>query len=431
MNYDEIKSLAKSQKCTVKDLLALSPQNDPFYMGQKGQVELAEWFKALWDQFEYADGVHLRRVHYQIISQDPPICFPNGKPYENTNNCWATLDRASKAARYLGLVDPAAFDDRRNGKPIIFDPGQQEEPQVLIDTDDYGYGFDFPELPFLPGYSLENFIGEQGYHIEVWAEKSTMNDVLLPLCEHHEVNLITGLGELSITQVVWLMNRIRPEKPCRILYISDFDPAGKSMPVAVSRKIEKFVRDSDESYDIRLSSIVLTEDQCQRYHLPRTPIKQTERRAKHFEKQYGSGATELDALQALHPGELKQIIEAAISRYRDDSLEARVCKKKAEILSELRAIWSEVWNKYSEEIEEIRDEHAALKNEFSEKMSDLGDKIQSVWHGISSEMEAKMPLITKDDIPGSEEGEELDTELYDSKRDYLIQLSWYKQFQGK
>lgn len=46
-------------------------------------------------------------------------------------------------------------------------------------------------------------------------------------------------------------------------------------------------------------------------------------------------------------------------------------------------------------------------------------------------MEAKMPLITKDDIPGSEEGEELDTELYDSKRDYLIQLSWYKQFQGK
>jgi len=46
-------------------------------------------------------------------------------------------------------------------------------------------------------------------------------------------------------------------------------------------------------------------------------------------------------------------------------------------------------------------------------------------------MEAKMPLITKDNIPESEEGEESGDELYDSYRDYLIQLSWYKQFQGK
>ena len=431
MNYNKIKSLAKAKKSTIKDLLALSPQNDPFYMGQKGQVELAEWFKDLWEQFGYEGGIHLRRIHYQILSQDPPVHLPNGMVYENTTNCWATLDRASKAARYLGLVNPAAFDDRRNGKPIIFDPGWQAEPQVLIDADDYEYGFDFPELPFLPTYSLDDFEGEQKYHVEVWAEKSTMNDVLQPLCERHAVNLVTGLGELSITQVVWLMSRIRPEKPCRILYISDFDPAGKSMPVAVSRKIEKFVRDSDEPYDICLSSIVLTEDQCKKYCLPRTPIKQTERRAKHFESQYGSGATELDALEALHPGELKQIIEAAILRYRDHSLEARVCKERAKISSGLQAIERKVWDEYGEEIEEIRYEHAVLESEFGEKMSDLGDKIQSVWCAITSEMETRMPLITRNDIPEPEEGEELGTELYDSYRDYLIQLSWYKQFQGK
>jgi hypothetical protein len=433
MNYTEIKNLSKSKKCTVQDLLALSPQNDPFYMGQKGQGELAKWFKDLWDKFGYADAdsIHLRRIHYQIISQDPPVCFPNGTSYENTKNCSATLDRASKAARYSGLVDPAAFDDRRNGKPIIFDEGQQSEPEVVIGSDYYEYGFYFPELPSLPSYSLENFEGEQRYHIEVWAEKSTMNDVLLPLCERHKVNLITGLGELSITQVVWLMDRIRPEKPCRILYISDFDPAGKSMPVAVSRKIEKFVRDSDKSYDIRLSSIVLTEDQCQTYRLPRTPIKVTERRAKHFEEQYGTGATELDALEALHPGELKQIIEAAILRYRDDSLGRRVGKEKAKLRSTLNALQWEVHDKYSDEIEEIQNEHAILAREFNEKTGYLEDKIQRVWHGISSEMEAKMALITKDDIPESGEGVELDTELYDSSRDYLIQLLWYKQFQGK
>jgi hypothetical protein len=46
-------------------------------------------------------------------------------------------------------------------------------------------------------------------------------------------------------------------------------------------------------------------------------------------------------------------------------------------------------------------------------------------------MEAEKPLITKDDIPEPEEGYEAGDELYDSYRDYLIQLSWYKQFQGK
>lgn len=431
MNYNEIKKLSKSTKCTVKDLLALSPQNDPFYLGQKSQLELAKWFKDLWDQFGYEEGVHLRRIHYQVLSQDPPVSLPNGKLYENTNNSWATLDRASKVARYLGLVDPAAFDDRRNGKPFIFEPGCLEDPQISIDTDDYEYGFDFPELPFLPRYSLDNFEGEQKYHLEVWAEKSTMNDILLPLCEDHGVNLITGLGELSITQVVLLMSRIRPEKPCRIFYISDFDPAGKSMPVAVSRKIEKFVYDSDESYDTRLSSILLTEDQCKKYCLPRTPIKKTERRAGHFESQYGSGATELDALEALHPGELKQIIEAAILRFRDRSLDVRVCKERAEMSSALQAIQKEVYLEHSKEINEIQAEHEVLEHEFNEKMSNLEAKIQNVWHGITSEMEAKMPLIAKDAIPESEEGEESGDELYDSKRDYLIQLSWYKMFQGK
>ena len=41
----------------------------------------------------------------------------------------------------------------------------------------------------------------QRYHIEIWAEKTTMNDVLLPLCQRYGVNLITGAGEQSLTSV--------------------------------------------------------------------------------------------------------------------------------------------------------------------------------------------------------------------------------------
>src|SRR2546430_12069918 len=36
------------------------------------------------------------------------------------SECWGILNLASKAARYLGLVDPAAFTDRRNPDPVVY-----------------------------------------------------------------------------------------------------------------------------------------------------------------------------------------------------------------------------------------------------------------------------------------------------------------------
>jgi hypothetical protein len=50
--------------------------------------------------------------------------------------------------------------------------------------------------------------------------------------------------------------------------------------------------------------------------LPRIPIKETEKRSEAFEQRHGEGATELDALEALHPGVLARILEQEIGRYR-------------------------------------------------------------------------------------------------------------------
>src|SRR5438270_1797657 len=75
----------------------------------------------------------------------------------------------------------------------------------------------------------------------------------------------------------------------------------QSMPVAVSRKIEYFVRTLGLDLDVRLFPVVLTLDQVQYYELPRTPIKETERRRGGLEDRYGQAAVEVDALEALHP----------------------------------------------------------------------------------------------------------------------------------
>jgi hypothetical protein len=55
-------------------------------------------------------GVHLRRLHYLLFST-ATIVFPNGKPYENTHNCWEYLGRASSDARYLDLVPRGELED--------------------------------------------------------------------------------------------------------------------------------------------------------------------------------------------------------------------------------------------------------------------------------------------------------------------------------
>ncbi len=129
MNYETIKQYAKANGQRVNDLIVLAPQNDPFYAGTPGDWEMAQWFAALWNAFYQGQNMHIRRVHYQIISQDPPVQLPNGLPYENTERCWDYLNQASKMARYLRLVNPAAFNDRRNPEAIdhrVHDTGTPE-----------------------------------------------------------------------------------------------------------------------------------------------------------------------------------------------------------------------------------------------------------------------------------------------------------------
>lgn len=65
------------------------------------------------------------------------------------------------------------------------------------------------------------------YALELWCEKSTLNDVLVPLAERLQVSLITGVGEMSTTTCHAAARRIAEHgRPTRILYFSDIDPAG-------------------------------------------------------------------------------------------------------------------------------------------------------------------------------------------------------------
>ena len=436
IDYSRIKEIAKERGCRTKDLIVLSPDNDPFYVGTPANWRWGEWFTVLWQRFGYQGGVHLRRVHYQVISQKVPVLMPDGQPYENSNHCWGKLTAASKQARYLNLIDVGHFSDRRNAEAQNYGSAHYEyEPYIELTQEAEEDNLQLPEFPDLPSLFLYDYRSQQRYHIEIWCEKSTMNDVLEPLCQKFGATLQVGVGEMSITRTYDLVNRLeRFGKPTRIFYVSDFDPAGKSMPVAVSRKLEYFIRTEERELDVRLYPVVLTQQQVKSYNLPRTPIKATERRKDRFEQRFGAGATELDALEALYPGELERLLRQEFERYHDPQLTWRIDQKQREILGELADAEEETQQEYKLELGELRSEYEKLIAEFEDRFESHNDKRRKLWQVIRNDLDFErrgFDLEERYPVPSARYADERDGALLDTELDYFEQLEVYKDFQGK
>jgi hypothetical protein len=474
LDYQTIKQLAREQGLRIADLCALAPKNDPFFTGRPSEEKAADWFVSIWTRFGYQSGVHLRRVHYQLVSQDPPLNRPDGKPYENTQKDWAYLNEASKWARYLNLVSPALFVDQRNPEAIInarwyfaddffYDdptpgyeavgewPGEAEEeedPYFLPDLPDLpSLPADLPDLPDLEARGYQGI--QQSHHLEVWCEKTSMNDVLLPICERYHVNFITGAGEMSITSVVEFLQRCRQaQRPARIIYISDFDPAGLGMPISVARKVEYFQRNEGfDDLNIILHPVVLTADQVASYNLPRIPVKDSDLRKAGFEAAYGKGQVELDALEALHPGELAEIVREAILQWYDPTLDSRAWRQRRALTTALSEQRDTVLAGYWDEIDTLTQEYGTLVSDFSQTQSSFADLIkdfqpeidahsnrleavrqqaQALWERITRDLDRVEIDLEDYALPEPDLPDESDGVLYNSQRDYFDQLGKYK-----
>jgi len=375
-DYNKIKLVAKKLHVKVENFQTNSPDSDPFYSGTKGRIKDAKWFQTVWQKYNPNNTkIHLRRFYYLLISQKEKIELP--KPinvhnrkvnyFEHIDECWLFLLNASRHARNQHLIDESKIEDRKNPEPNVFinykdysyrgcnvgyemDLDEFEYYRPLIDTGKIKITYDNIEHPAFNLYSifvkdLEKFVEgnltlpevfatgyryseleDQPYHIELWIEKSTMNDILLPLCEKLGINYVTSEGINSITSVINFFQRIRQtNRPIRVFYISDFDPAGDIMPIAVANRIAYWKQEYNIKNEIKLKHLALTEKQVEEYDLPEIPIKASDIRKDNFSKRHnGKLATELDALEALYPGKLAELVEDEISQYIDDDIEYRI-----------------------------------------------------------------------------------------------------------
>jgi hypothetical protein len=186
LDHDALLALAKEHKRPLYTLEIT--HRDPFTADQPARRAAAEWFAELWNRFDIQPGAHLRRIHYVLISQEPgSVTMLDGSPYLNVYRpCFDELIKAGLDARYLGLIDPEWLIDRRNAEPAIYLVNEASDASLSMTggLPDYELAtFEVPRLELTPPTIL------QRYHIEIWCEKSTVNDTLMPLGERYGVNV--------------------------------------------------------------------------------------------------------------------------------------------------------------------------------------------------------------------------------------------------
>lgn len=463
-------ALAERLRRRQDTLYTLSPPVDPWMADTEYRAERAYWIADIFEQFDIRSRIHVRRVHYRLVSQDPAILQVDGTPYVNTVECFNRLGDAIRDARYLDLIQTDVIVDRRNPEPTInrADDGdiaaEIEISDGSIERHDFGPFYIPPEIS-LPDVALTQELSlVQPYHLEIWIEKSTMNEVLMPLGEAYGINIATFVGEVSATACKSLVDRaIASGKPVRIAYISDFDPAGCGMPISAAVKIDFFAKKSGADLDIRLEPVALTAAQCMEYELPRTPIKKTETRAGRFEARYGSGATELDALEALHPGTLRDILIEFIDRYYDHELDGEVERAVERYRDELDGAQSDAEEQFAEQIADLDEQRERIAAAFAEiddpakavyeralleamdayraAVEPARAEIGAMEHWLALEAEAlfaRMKAALEESVPDPElfdwpepaEGDEDDDVLYNSTRGYVEQVDVYRAHRG-
>jgi hypothetical protein len=423
-DYEQLKGKARELGRPTEMMIALSYNNDPFAMTGE-RTRRAEWVADVWGTLKIAGTMHVRRVHYIIVSH-ADIAWIKGGNYENTFEHWKQLTWGVRDARYLGLI-PDDFEDRRNAVPIVY-LTNNTEPGGLSIVNGVLHDVSAHEMPAPPELSLSPPVVDQRYHIELWAEKTTLNDVLEPIAQEKGVNLITGAGELSYTACRMLIERAKESgRPVRILYVSDFDPSGECMPVSVARKIEFVVRKEGLDTDIQVRSIALTKKQCDEFELPRVPIKETDKRGDRWAEKHSEGATEVDALEALHPGALGEIVEAEIARYYDLDLEDGVDEVAAEIESDVDDVNDTVSAEFEDKLDELR----LSWDEIARKIEDWKGLASSTYQAMDSMLNERAPNIEGVEWPEPADGDEDFDPLYESRRDYVEQMERYKRHQGK
>ena len=161
------------------------------------------------------------------------------------------------------------------------------------------------------------------FYCEVWCESRSIAGIIEAHCREFAVSLYPAGGFSSITlayQAAEYINERSSGKPCVIYYIGDYDPAG----VLIDKQIERELREHlDDSVDLELERIAITEEQIERFDLPEKPRKLSDRRAPHVKSTVEAEAMPASIMRDLLRGKIEDLLP-------EDALDAAKAAEESE-----------------------------------------------------------------------------------------------------
>ncbi len=399
---DEARGAASMPTMTV-----LSKARDPYRLDTPRNHEEGQW---LAEQIERIgrDQIHIRGVHYATLGERKP----DGTKYANTDKDYDFMNRAVKAARWLGYVDPDRISDERNAAPVvrIF-----ERPAPWAMT-----GVGTPQIEETsvpePRISLAGFRGVQPYRLVLFGEKVSLEPMLGLLSDEYEADLFLPSGEASDT-LVWQMARAAAEdgRPLRCFYFSDCDPSGYEMSANVARKLQAFKTAHLPELSFEVRQVALTPDQVREYDLPITPLKKGDDR---WEEATGVQQTEIDAIATLRPDLLEQLARQALDAFIDPDLSRRA--------AEVRAQWEREANRA---LDDDRARLSLMRYQAQKALEEAQDGLEELDGELNSVLEdaelPEVPEVPRGVAPG--DGEPLISSEW-SWEDQTLALKRHKRY---
>jgi len=246
-----------------------------------------------------------RQIHYRLLNK-PPLCNIKRKNsiYKNNRACYQDLCDLLTRLRLTGKIPMNA----------IADPTR---PTTEWDVHDNPKDFVRKELDhFLKGYR-RNLQQTQPLHIEVIAEKLTVESIIEPVCGKYNVPYTIGRGYGSLPSRSKIVQRFKRSGKDRLLLLilGDFDPEG----VNIGESLLQAMREDFNEDNTAAVRVGLNPGHIERFNLHdnTSEAKSTSSRYKAFVQRYGKKVYELEALS---PEQLQTILSEAIDSVLDVQL---------------------------------------------------------------------------------------------------------------
>lgn len=266
----------------------------------------------------------VRQIHYALLN-DPPLKHAS-KPksvYKNDASSYKNLIDLTTRARLDGSISMNAIADATR-------------PVSCWQTFSGPQDFVSEQLERLMCGYWRDLMQSQPDHIEILAEKNTIQSLVNKVAERYCIPTVTGRGYCSVSPREGMRQRYLRSGKRRlvVLIVSDFDPDGEEIAQSFARSM----RDEFGVEDIHPIKVALTADHIERFDLVPSPDMKAKRGSSQYEKfvsKYGDDVFEVEALQ---PNQLIDVLTEAIDNVIDTDLFNRELAQEKEDASQIMAL---------------------------------------------------------------------------------------------